>query len=124
MAPYGDYDTMLATLVAQLEKGPYLIGERFTAADILWGTALSWTTRFKLVPEPPVIMAYIERVTSRPAAERERAREGCSARGVAGAHASGGPPPSGLPRRGNSAAHATAARWLRRAPPRTTRRAG
>ena len=74
MVPYGDYDTMLATLVAQLEKGPYLIGERFTAADILWGTALSWTTRFKLVPEPPVIMAYIERVTSRPAAERARAR--------------------------------------------------
>ena len=75
MAPYGDYDTMLATLVAQLEKGPYLLGERFTAADVLWGTALHWTTAFKLVPELPVVMAYIERVRSRPAGVRARDKD-------------------------------------------------
>ena len=74
-APYGDYDTMLATLVAQLEKGPYLLGERFTAADVLWGTALRWTTMFKLVPELPVLTAYIERVSSRPAALRAREKD-------------------------------------------------
>jgi glutathione S-transferase len=66
-APYGDYDSMLAVIVDALRKGPYLLGERFTAADVLWGTALRWTTRFKLVPELPEIMAYIERVNSRPA---------------------------------------------------------
>src|SRR3954452_6257063 len=49
-SPYGDYDTMLATLVGQLSRGDYLLGSRFTAADVLWGTALAWTTRFKLVP--------------------------------------------------------------------------
>src|SRR5215831_10267401 len=43
MSPYGDYDTMLKTLVDQLAKGPYLLGERFCAADVLWGTALTWT---------------------------------------------------------------------------------
>ena len=75
MAPYGDYDTMLATLVAQLEKGSYLLGERFTAADVLWGTALRWTTMFKLVPELPVLTAYIERVGSRPAALRAREKD-------------------------------------------------
>ncbi len=75
MAPYGDYDTMLATLVAQLERAPYLLGERFTAADVLWGTALRWTTMFKLVPELPVIAAYIERVGSRPAVLRARAKD-------------------------------------------------
>ena len=69
-SPYGDYDTMLKTLVDQLAKGPYLLGERFTAADVLWGTALRWTTMFKLVPETPVITGYIERVTSRPAVAR------------------------------------------------------
>ena len=69
-SPYGDYDTMLKTLFDQLDKGPYLLGERFTAADVLWGTALRWTTMFKLVPETPVVKAYIERVTSRPAAQR------------------------------------------------------
>ena len=43
-SPYGDYDTMLKTLTDQLATGPWLLGERFTAADVLWGTALRWTT--------------------------------------------------------------------------------
>jgi glutathione S-transferase len=70
MCPYGDYDTMLATLTAQLRAGPYLLGERFSAADVLWGSSLVWATMFKLVPELPEIMAYIDRVSSRPAARR------------------------------------------------------
>ncbi|MEO8312543.1 MAG: glutathione S-transferase N-terminal domain-containing protein [Caldimonas sp.] len=69
-SPYGDYETMLKTLTDQLAAGPFLLGERFTAADVLWGTALRWTTMFKLVPETPVVAAYIARVTSRPAAAR------------------------------------------------------
>ena len=73
LCPYGDYDTMLATLTAQLRKGPYLLGERFTAADVLWGTALGWTTAFKLVPELPEIVAYVQRVKERPAAIRAAA---------------------------------------------------
>ena len=69
-SPYGDYETMLKTLTDQLGKGPFFLGERFTAVDVLWGTALRWTTMFKLVPETPVVTAYIGRVTSRPAAAR------------------------------------------------------
>jgi len=69
-SPYGDYDTMLKTLTDQLAGGPFLLGERFTAADVLWGTALRWTTMFKLVPESPVLAGYIGRVTSRPAFAR------------------------------------------------------
>jgi glutathione S-transferase len=69
-SPYGDYDTMLKTLFDQLARGPYLLGDRFTAADVLWGSALRWTTMFKLVPETPTVKAYVERVTSRPAAQR------------------------------------------------------
>lgn len=71
--PYGDWDTMFHTLVTQLERGPYLLGERFSALDVLWGVALRWTTMFGLVPELPVIRAYIERVTSRPAIQRAAA---------------------------------------------------
>jgi glutathione S-transferase len=55
MSAYGDYDSVLATVVGQLRKGPYMLGERFSAADVLWGTALTWTTGFKLVPELPEI---------------------------------------------------------------------
>jgi glutathione S-transferase len=70
MSPYGDYDTMLATLTRQLRAGPYLSGERFSAADILWAYALGWTTAFKLVPELPEVMDYIARLNARPAFQR------------------------------------------------------
>lgn len=72
-SPYGDYDTMLKTLTDALAPGPYLLGERFTAADVLWGSALGWTTMFKLVPELPVITGYMARVNSRPANGRAQA---------------------------------------------------
>ena len=75
MSPYGDYDTMLKTLTDQLAKGPYLLGEKFTAADVLWGTALAWTTQFGLVPATPIIKAYIERVAARPAVARAKAKD-------------------------------------------------
>jgi glutathione S-transferase len=71
--PYGDYDTMLATLARQLRSGPYLLGERFSAADVLWGSALAWTTAFKLVPELPEVVDYVARVMRRPAAQHASA---------------------------------------------------
>jgi glutathione S-transferase len=71
--PYGDFDSMWSTVVAQVKKGPYLFGDRFTAADVLWGTALSWITRFKLVPEVPEVLAYVERMTARPSFQRATA---------------------------------------------------
>jgi glutathione S-transferase len=75
MSPYGDFDTMLATLLAQLGKGPYILGGRFSAADVLWGTALAWITAFKLVPETPLIAAYVDRMGARPAATRIKAKD-------------------------------------------------
>ena len=74
-SPYGDYDTTLKTLTDQLARGPYLLGERVSAADVLWGTALTWITGFKLVPALPVIQAYIARMSARPAAARAKARD-------------------------------------------------
>ena len=74
-SPYGDYDTMLTTLTRQLSLGPCLLGERFTAADVLWGTALTWTTMFKLVPELPVIKAYIGRMGARPSVAKVKAKD-------------------------------------------------
>ena len=75
MSPYGDYETMLHTLTTQLARGPYLLGERFTAADVLWGTALTWTTMFKLVPDLPVIAGYITRWNARPSAAKVKAKD-------------------------------------------------
>ena len=74
MSGYGDYDTVLATIVAQLRKAPFMLGDKFSAADVLWGTALTWTTMFKLVPELPEITAYMNRWNSRPAVATVRAK--------------------------------------------------
>ena len=75
MSPYGDYDSVMSTLEQQLSSGPYLLGERFTAADMLWGSALAWTIGFKVVPQLPAFMAYLERVNARPSLNRARARD-------------------------------------------------
>jgi glutathione S-transferase len=74
-SPYGSYETVMDTLSEQLKRGPYLLGERLTAADILWGTALAWTTGFKIVPERPEYMAYIARITGRPSFAKVTAQD-------------------------------------------------
>lgn len=75
MSPYGDFDTTLNAVAEQLAPGPWLLGDRFTAADVLWGTALRWTTAFGLVPERKEIRAYIDRVNARPAVARVEAKD-------------------------------------------------
>jgi len=70
MMPYGDFDTMVKTLTDQLAKGSYILGERFSAADILWGTALEWMVMFKLIPDIAVINDYVQRVAERPSVQK------------------------------------------------------
>lgn len=72
-SPYGDYYTMLKTLTDQLAMGPYMLGEKISAVDVLWGTALNWTTKFQLVPAMPVIQTYIDRIKARPSVMRANA---------------------------------------------------
>ena len=74
-SPYGTWQEVLDAIVAQLTPGPWLLGERFTAADVLWGTALHWTTMFKLVPDVPPVRDYIARVRARPAMQRAEAKD-------------------------------------------------
>lgn len=66
MSPYGDFATMLDTTTAQLRSGPYMLGDRLTAVDVLWGTSLGWMTRFGLVPDRPEIKAFVARIQGRP----------------------------------------------------------
>jgi glutathione S-transferase len=73
MCPYGDWDTLMNTILAQLAKGPYLLGDRHSAADVLWGSNFAFLTSFKLMPEHPLITAYLERFKARPAVARAKA---------------------------------------------------
>lgn len=67
---YGSYDSVMHALALQLEQGPWLLGERFTAADVLWGSALAWTLQFGLAPDRPVFRDYAARVGALPALVR------------------------------------------------------
>ncbi len=69
-APWRDFDSVMEALVAQLSRADFIVGDTLTAADLLWGTGLRWTTEFGIVPKLPVIMAYLERVAAHPAVER------------------------------------------------------
>jgi len=74
-AGHGDFDSMFNTLTRQLAKGPWILGDRFTAADVLWGTGLGWTTQWQLVPETPEVQAYLERFHARDAVKRAQAAD-------------------------------------------------
>ncbi len=70
MMPYGDVETTLRVIVTQLTKGPWLLGEHFTAADVLWGAALTWMTGFGLVEAVSPIKAYVENWKARPSVRK------------------------------------------------------
>lgn len=72
---YGSFDDVFDTLLAQLAKGPYLLGEQFTALDVLWGTALGWMDLFDLLPKRAEIADYVARVHSRPAIKAAQAQD-------------------------------------------------
>ncbi|MDE2290294.1 MAG: glutathione S-transferase C-terminal domain-containing protein, partial [Burkholderiales bacterium] len=72
-SPYGSYEAVVSAVEQQLQRGPWLLGERFTAADALWGSALGWVTGFKLMPASPAVLAYLERFQARPAVQRAQA---------------------------------------------------
>ena len=70
MSPYGSFDDVWSAVTGQLGKGDYMLGDKFTAVDVLWGAALNWMTMFGMAPETPVVRAYIDRVKARPAVAR------------------------------------------------------
>lgn len=76
MSPYGDYETVIDAVAGMLEPGPWVLGERFSAADLLWGIALDWTMMFGVVPEQAVFRSLVDRINARPAVQRARAKEG------------------------------------------------
>jgi len=72
---YGTFDTTMDTVAKAVAQGPWLMGEQFTAADVIIGSNVRWGTMFKLVPERPEFAAYIARIMARPAAQRAEAKD-------------------------------------------------
>jgi glutathione S-transferase len=72
---YGEYDVVLDVLTKAAAKGPYLMGEQFTAADVVIGSGLRWGMLFKLLPERSEFTAYTGRLAERPALRRAEAKD-------------------------------------------------
>jgi glutathione S-transferase len=75
MLGYGDFDTVMDVTAKAVAKGPYLMGEQFTAADVVVGSTLRWGMMFKLLPERPEFIAYTNRLAARPALQRAEAQD-------------------------------------------------
>jgi glutathione S-transferase len=72
MAGYGSLADVISTLDAALAGRSYLVGDRFTAADLLVGSYVGWGMRFGTIEKRPAFEPYVERLFARPAAVRAR----------------------------------------------------
>jgi glutathione S-transferase len=67
---YRDIDQLTDIVARAVAKGPFIMGDRFTAADVVIGSAVRWGTMFKLLPERPEFGPYVARLAQRPALQR------------------------------------------------------
>lgn len=72
---YGDFDTTMDVVARAVTPGPFLMGERFTAADVVIGSNLQWGMMFQMIPERREFTDYVARFIDRPAAKRARAKD-------------------------------------------------
>jgi glutathione S-transferase len=68
-------DEAMPTLIKRLSQRPYLLGENFSAADVLYGTTFAMFAGSPMMTPSPVIDQYVQRVISRPAYARAQARD-------------------------------------------------
>lgn len=59
-----------------LQKSPYLLGDKFSAADVLFGSTFALFLGHALLPKTPELEAYVQRCTARPAYGRAAAKDG------------------------------------------------
>ncbi len=67
------FDAVINRLLNALEQGPYLMGEAFSAVDVMVASALAWGRAH--APDSPLLDAYLERITQRPASLRAREKD-------------------------------------------------
>ena len=72
---YGDFDTVINVVADAVARGPYILGEQFTAADVVIGSTLRFGMLFKLLPERPEFTAYTGRLAQRPALQRAETKD-------------------------------------------------
>ncbi|MEZ4288951.1 MAG: glutathione S-transferase family protein, partial [Polyangiales bacterium] len=69
---WGSYADMLDTITGAIGDGPWLLGNDFSMADIVFGGTVRWMVMFGMLEKRPEYLAYIERLNARPAAKKAR----------------------------------------------------
>lgn len=64
---YGSFDLTMDVLEKAVSAGPYLAGDRFSAADLYLASHLGWGMGFGTVPKRPAFEDYVARHYARPA---------------------------------------------------------
>lgn len=72
-AGHGDFTRVMAAIDSALAKGPFLLGDSFSAADVVMGSTLNFATMFGAIPKDGAVKSYVERVTARPSFARAAA---------------------------------------------------
>jgi glutathione S-transferase len=73
-AGWGDAQRVFDVLDAALERGPWILGDSFSAADIAIASGLNVAVRlFKMMPSRPSFDRYLDRCSARPAFQRAQA---------------------------------------------------
>ena len=67
---YGSYDDTLNALETAITPGPYILGDRFSAADVYVGSQIQWGMMVKSLEPRPKFQQYAERLAARPAMQR------------------------------------------------------
>jgi glutathione S-transferase len=73
-AGWGEFDAMLKAIDTAVTPGPFVLGEQFTIADVVFGGTLRFMTRFNMLQPSPAVAGYLERLNARPALQRADAR--------------------------------------------------
>jgi glutathione S-transferase len=69
-AGWGEYDAMITAISGAVAKGPFLLGEMFSMADVILGGTLRFMTMVSMMKPTPEIAAYLEKINARPALQR------------------------------------------------------
>ena len=67
---WGDFELMLETLEFGLKKSTWILGKKFTAADVMVGSSAVFMRMFDMLPESKTISAYADRCLKRPAYQK------------------------------------------------------
>ncbi len=73
MVGYGSFDQVVDALETAVADGPWILGDRFSAADVYVGSQIAWGLQFETLPERDAFKAYAGRLQLREAAGRARA---------------------------------------------------